>query len=137
MAPVFALLAIGVPLFIVVALAFVGRTSASDNGLGMLVAVLIGAVWALSSFFMFGALAVIVSSPRGSGLRMARRVGLSLFGMVCTTYGSNAIRIVVEEPSVIVFFAIGVLLLPVGIGSFLVLWYDLRGHAADPESDQP
>ena len=137
MARVFALLAIGVPLLIFGALTVVARTSGSGGGLAMLAVVLIGFVFMFFAFLIFGALAIIMARPLDASWRLARRISLGLIGLIFSFYGFKALLTINDEPTVFVVLALGVLLLPLGIGALLVLWHDVCLRDSDLESDQP
>ena len=137
MARVFALLAIGVPLFIFVVLTVFARTSGSDGGLATLAVVLIAFVFMLFAVLIFGALAIITARPRDASWRLARRISLGLIGLIFSFYGFKALLTINDEPTVFVVLALGVLLLPLGIGALLVLWHDVCLRDSDLESDQP
>ena len=143
MARVFALLAIGVPVFIVVAVRIYGYATGA-NGL-MFVIELTGTFFVLFFFFAFGAAAVVAAvveanppgAPRGAWWDVTRRIGLGLLGLICSFYGFRSLLTIIEEPSLIGFLSVSVLLFPLGLGSLLVLWKDVCPPEAGPESDQP
>ena len=140
MARLLALLAIGVPLFIVVAVRIYVRTGGVD-GIELALVGLIGAVAILYSFVAFGVAAIIAAvlgaNPRGGWWRLARRIGLGFFGLLCSFYGFRALLAVIDEPTLFRILVISALLLTFGFGSLLVLWNDVCPPPADPESDQP
>ena len=144
MARVFALLAIGVPVFIIVA----GRIyiyATGADGVGMFLIGLMGTFLVLFSFFSFGLAAILAAvieanppgAPRSAVWKLARRIGLGLIGLICSFYGFRALLDVIDKPPLIGILVAGLLLLTFGFGSLLVLWNDVCPPAADPESDQP
>ena len=144
MARMFALLAIGVPVFIVVAARIYGFATGA-NGLEMFVIGLFGTFFIYFFFFSFGAAAIVAAvveanppgAPRSWLWRLAPRIVLGLFGLLCSFYGFEALLTFIDDPSLIVVLGLGVLILPLGIGSLLVLWNDVCPPPAGPESDQP
>ena len=144
MARMFALLAIGVPVFIVVAARIYFYATGAD-GLGMFVIGLMGTFLVLFSFVTFGTAAIVAAvieanppgAPRSWLWMLARRIGLGLLGLLCSFYGFRALLAVIDKPPLIGILVVSVLLLTFGFGLLLVLWNDVCPPASDPENDQP